>query len=140
MAPTLRLAGRTSSLLRQIRAPARPARSFTTRSSTRCLYAKTQAPANKNAGFVRVLSSSAVHRADVQSAPSARAYVESGVVKGAANPVDVKKVLVIGSGGLSIGQAGEFDYSGQWFRNESPEGILHSDPSEMNLIFCEQLC
>ena len=26
--------------------------------------------------------------------------------------VDVKKVLVIGSGGLSIGQAGEFDYSG----------------------------
>lgn len=31
------------------------------------------------------------------------------------NPVDVKKVLVIGSGGLSIGQAGEFDYSG-WLR------------------------
>ncbi|KAG7531192.1 hypothetical protein FFLO_04551 [Filobasidium floriforme] len=27
-------------------------------------------------------------------------------------PVDVKKVLVVGSGGLSIGQAGEFDYSG----------------------------
>src|SRR2546423_15671192 len=26
--------------------------------------------------------------------------------------VDVKKVLVVGSGGLSIGQAGEFDYSG----------------------------
>jgi len=35
-------------------------------------------------------------------------------VKGAANPVDVKKVLVIGSGGLAIGQAGEFDYSGLW--------------------------
>jgi carbamoyl-phosphate synthase large subunit len=34
------------------------------------------------------------------------------VIKGAQNPVDVKKVLVIGSGGLSIGQAGEFDYSG----------------------------
>jgi hypothetical protein len=28
--------------------------------------------------------------------------------------VDVKKVLVIGSGGLSIGQAGEFDYSGEF--------------------------
>jgi carbamoyl-phosphate synthase large subunit len=28
-------------------------------------------------------------------------------------PVDVKKVLVVGSGGLSIGQAGEFDYSGE---------------------------
>lgn len=26
---------------------------------------------------------------------------------------DVKKVLVVGSGGLSIGQAGEFDYSGK---------------------------
>ena len=25
---------------------------------------------------------------------------------------DVKKVLILGSGGLSIGQAGEFDYSG----------------------------
>ncbi|RQM06927.1 hypothetical protein DH86_00000076, partial [Scytalidium sp. 3C] len=49
---------------------------------------------------------------DTQTAPSAKAYLESGVVKGAANPVDVKKVLVIGSGGLSIGQAGEFDYSG----------------------------
>ncbi|CAI5755684.1 unnamed protein product [Candida verbasci] len=30
----------------------------------------------------------------------------------ASNLVDVSKVLVIGSGGLSIGQAGEFDYSG----------------------------
>lgn len=30
---------------------------------------------------------------------------------------DVKKVLVVGSGGLSIGQAGEFDYSGafEWY-------------------------
>ena len=28
---------------------------------------------------------------------------------------DVKKVLVVGSGGLSIGQAGEFDYSGENF-------------------------
>ena len=26
-----------------------------------------------------------------------------------------RKVLVLGSGGLSIGQAGEFDYSGMWF-------------------------
>ncbi|PVV05016.1 hypothetical protein BB560_000472 [Smittium megazygosporum] len=28
------------------------------------------------------------------------------------NKIDVKKVMVIGSGGLTIGQAGEFDYSG----------------------------
>ena len=47
-----------------------------------------------------------------QEAPSASAYIQSGVIAGAKNPVDVKKVLVVGSGGLSIGQAGEFDYSG----------------------------
>ncbi|OQN97737.1 Carbamoyl-phosphate synthase arginine-specific large chain [Cryoendolithus antarcticus] len=45
-------------------------------------------------------------------APNAKAYLESGAIAGAQNLVDVKKVLVIGSGGLSIGQAGEFDYSG----------------------------
>jgi carbamoyl-phosphate synthase large subunit len=28
---------------------------------------------------------------------------------------DLKKVLIVGSGGLSIGQAGEFDYSGKFF-------------------------
>jgi hypothetical protein len=72
-----------------------------------------------------------VSSAQPQAAPSAKAYLESGVVKGAANPVDVKKVLVIGSGGLSIGQAGEFDYSGWFFfnigfhtKNESCRGIL----------------
>lgn len=46
-----------------------------------------------------------------QSAPNPQAYLESGVVK-PKETVDVKKVLVIGSGGLAIGQAGEFDYSG----------------------------
>jgi carbamoyl-phosphate synthase large subunit len=38
---------------------------------------------------------------------------------------DVKKVLVVGSGGLSIGQAGEFDYSGK-FRSFSQFGDVHS--------------
>jgi carbamoyl-phosphate synthase large subunit len=47
-----------------------------------------------------------------QEAPNAQAYLNSGAIHGARNLVDVKKVLVIGSGGLSIGQAGEFDYSG----------------------------
>ncbi|KAH9882058.1 hypothetical protein J1614_001230 [Plenodomus biglobosus] len=38
--------------------------------------------------------------------------------------VDVKKVLVLGSGGLSIGQAGEFDYSGsQAIKALREEGI-----------------
>ncbi|ANZ76290.1 BA75_03733T0 [Komagataella pastoris] len=47
----------------------------------------------------------------------AATYAGAGVLKGftdenAHKLVDVSKVLVIGSGGLSIGQAGEFDYSG----------------------------
>jgi carbamoyl-phosphate synthase large subunit len=37
---------------------------------------------------------------------------------------DVKKVVVVGSGGLSIGQAGEFDYSGsQALKALSEEGV-----------------
>ena len=51
--------------------------------------------------------------ADSQAAPSAQAYLQSGAIERGKNLVDVKKVLVIGSGGLSIGQAGEFDYSGE---------------------------
>lgn len=54
------------------------------------------------------------HYAAVQEAPRPEAYLESGVIEPGKNLVDVKKVLVIGSGGLSIGQAGEFDYSGMY--------------------------
>lgn len=50
--------------------------------------------------------------AAVQEAPKAEAYINSGIIEPGKNLVDVKKVLVIGSGGLAIGQAGEFDYSG----------------------------
>jgi len=78
----------------------------------RFLHANSPLPAKKNVKSVRLFSTSGVRKDQSQSAPSAEAYIQSGVVKGAANPVDVKKVLVIGSGGLSIGQAGEFDYSG----------------------------
>lgn len=49
----------------------------------------------------------------MQPAPQAEAYLASGAIEPGRNLVDVKKVLVIGSGGLSIGQAGEFDYSGR---------------------------
>ncbi|ANB15414.1 carbamoyl-phosphate synthase (glutamine-hydrolyzing) CPA2 [Sugiyamaella lignohabitans] len=44
-----------------------------------------------------------------------KAYVGAGILNPNSHKdklVDVNKVLVIGSGGLSIGQAGEFDYSG----------------------------
>src|SRR6187402_290105 len=113
-------AGRTSTLFRQVgTSSASPCRAFTTRASTRCLYAKSQAPTRKNLGYVRLFSSSSVRRNQTQTAPNAKAYLESGVIKGAANPVNVKKVLVIGSGGLSIGQAGEFDYSGSSSRHPS---------------------
>ena len=60
----------------------------------------------------RLFSTSYPRRITGEEAPSAKAYINSGVIAGAKNPVNVKKVLVIGSGGLSIGQAGEFDYSG----------------------------
>ncbi|RAL03411.1 carbamoyl-phosphate synthase (glutamine-hydrolyzing) CPA2 [Aspergillus ibericus CBS 121593] len=58
--------------------------------------------------------SSALRRlaSESSTAPSADSYLASGIVKPGSKLVDVKKVLVIGSGGLSIGQAGEFDYSG----------------------------
>jgi hypothetical protein len=45
-------------------------------------------------------------------APSTKAYIASNAIARGQDLVDVNKVLVIGSGGLSIGQAGEFDYSG----------------------------
>ena len=49
------------------------------------------------------------------------------------SPVDdvkgkIKKILILGSGGLSIGQAGEFDYSGSQaikaFKEEGIEVVL----------------
>lgn len=47
---------------------------------------------------------------------------------------DVKKVLVVGSGGLSIGQAGEFDYSGEFICPEFPwwRGRDRGDKRERN--------
>lgn len=58
--------------------------------------------------------SSTLNRLASQQPPAAESYLASGAVStGSSNLVDVKKVLVIGSGGLSIGQAGEFDYSGK---------------------------
>jgi carbamoyl-phosphate synthase large subunit len=115
MALSSRFAVRATSLLGQTARPVMASRTFTTRASTRCLYAKSQTPAGKHNRYSRLFSSSTNRKNQSQTAPNAKAYLESGVIKGASNPVDVKKVLVIGSGGLSIGQAGEFDYSGWCF-------------------------
>ncbi|MCJ1468264.1 carbamoyl-phosphate synthase (glutamine-hydrolyzing) cpa2 [Pseudocyphellaria aurata] len=82
----------------------------TVTSHHRCLLPKipTLAPHHTKRTFTSSLQPSITG----QEAPSAQAYISSGILSGRKNLVDVKKVLVIGSGGLSIGQAGEFDYSG----------------------------
>lgn len=64
----------------------------------------------------------------VMSSPSELARkISARVLPKLARP-DVRKVLVVGSGGLSIGQAGEFDYSGSQamkaLREEGIEAVL----------------
>lgn len=61
----------------------------------------------------RAFTNNVPRRIAGQEVPNAQAYISSGILTGPRDLVDVKKVLVIGSGGLSIGQAGEFDYSGR---------------------------
>jgi carbamoyl-phosphate synthase large subunit len=60
----------------------------------------------------------------VLSSPSALARKISARVLPKIPRADVQKVLLVGSGGLSIGQAGEFDYSGsQALKALHEEGI-----------------
>lgn len=62
----------------------------------------------------RAFSNSATLDATIDDPPSTKDYLAgSAFSTGKPQLVNVKKVLVIGSGGLSIGQAGEFDYSGE---------------------------
>lgn len=88
-------------------------RALSTQSTARFSHPRLQTQKAASLRTYRAFSTSLRNLA-TQSAPSAESYLASGAVKGAGNLVDVKKVLVIGSGGLSIGQAGEFDYSGAW--------------------------
>jgi carbamoyl-phosphate synthase large subunit len=60
----------------------------------------------------RSFSVAGVRRA-TETPPDTSAYLNSRFIGGVGKKVDVDKVLVVGSGGLSIGQAGEFDYSGR---------------------------
>ena len=90
-----------------------PTRSFTTQfrpTAATSHLLKRKAPSWQQQ---KQISRSTRRNAAVQEAPRPEAYLESGVIEPGKNLVDVKKVLVIGSGGLSIGQAGEFDYSGR---------------------------
>lgn len=100
-------------------APLRPARSLLAASQPRALSSLAKLLPSKTTTAKRWSSiqqartfTSTQKVFAVQQAPSAKAYLASGVIAGGRDLVDVKKVLVIGSGGLSIGQAGEFDYSG----------------------------
>ena len=61
---------------------------------------------------MRTFSSSAIRSATPQETHGSSVTASYIASAGELELVDVKKVLVIGSGGLSIGQAGEFDYSG----------------------------
>ncbi|KAM0280720.1 hypothetical protein ACHAQH_003890 [Verticillium albo-atrum] len=89
-----------------------PVRSFTSLAATSKSFAPAQSQlAQARLTQKRLFQSTAARLNVTQQAPNPKAYLESGVIK-PKEIVDVKKVLVIGSGGLAIGQAGEFDYSG----------------------------
>lgn len=47
---------------------------------------------------------------------------------------DLKKVLVLGSGGLSIGQAGEFDYSGSQAVKALKVSLVSNWPNKLLLL------
>ncbi|KAK7423366.1 carbamoyl-phosphate synthase (glutamine-hydrolyzing) cpa2 [Neonectria punicea] len=108
------IAGRAPALLRFGRCMPRalPARSFSSAafaSYSRVSIATTKPAQSKSIGKISIIRP--YSSAAAQPAPNPKAYLESGVIK-PKQTVNVKKVLVIGSGGLAIGQAGEFDYSG----------------------------
>lgn len=83
---------------------------------------KTQKGANFRRSFVRWNSTQS----------SNDSYVGAGILSQSGKGqslVDVEKVLIIGSGGLSIGQAGEFDYSGKFVVDHTPPVIIReADP------------
>ena len=114
MASCIRLAYRSSARfsLNPLRAVPSPF-SATTRSLTTITAFRLSQKPRTTQEQLRSFTQHAKRTAQPQAAPDAQAYMNSGAIIQGQNLVDVKKVLVIGSGGLSIGQAGEFDYSGK---------------------------
>ncbi|KAK8243838.1 hypothetical protein HDK77DRAFT_368989 [Phyllosticta capitalensis] len=115
MALSGRLARRAPNLLRSCRTPGAPqisTRTFTASASSPLLSLRKTEVSRASAQQLRAFSRVAGLRNKSAEASATKAFLDSGVISGARDLVDVKKVLVIGSGGLSIGQAGEFDYSG----------------------------
>ena len=109
-----RLARRAPAFTKQFRSatPSITSRTFVSRASSPLLSVRNGHESQASYRQLRAFSKLPPNWNLSQEAPNAKAYLDSGVIAGARNLVDVKKVLVIGSGGLSIGQAGEFDYSG----------------------------
>lgn len=128
MAFSTKLAGRTPALLRHgRRLPTALPRRNLTASSLRApsqLLASNRCPEFLQRRNFSVTAACAKPAA-AQEAPNPKAYIESGVIK-SQDLVNVKKVLVIGSGGLAIGQAGEFDYSGSSPQRPYPSPIVSS--------------
>ncbi|KIV85773.1 carbamoyl-phosphate synthase arginine-specific large chain [Exophiala sideris] len=114
MAASARALRQASSILLRDCAPkARPSpRAFSTRLAPSAVQQHLLSHRVPSWQQVRKFTRSAKRYAAVDTAPRPEAYLESGVVEPGKNLVGVSKVLVIGSGGLAIGQAGEFDYSG----------------------------
>ncbi|KAF2196834.1 carbamoyl-phosphate synthase [Delitschia confertaspora ATCC 74209] len=123
-----RLARRAPGFTRQCRlsTPSLSSRAFTSRASASPLALRTSNESSATYRQLRAFSKFAALRNQTQDAPDAKAYMRSGAVPHAKDLVDVKKVLVIGSGGLSIGQAGEFDYSGSQALKALKEAGVHS--------------
>jgi len=128
---TMSLSSRAPALLRHGRriplSPALSKRAFTLGASnysagvsSNGLHGRTQ----QKRSFTRTAARASSVAA--QPAPDPKAYLASGVIK-PREEVNVKKVLVIGSGGLAIGQAGEFDYSGSSLPKVVP-GMSHTTP------------
>ena len=123
MAFSARSGQAVSSLLRQrclaeVRSPAVALRSFSSQTVARPIVSSVRlnqkAPSPWRSQQLRSFSSSLRRLAsETPNVDHAASYAAGGAVKPGSNLVDVKKVLVIGSGGISIGQAGEFDYSGR---------------------------
>jgi carbamoyl-phosphate synthase large subunit len=146
MATCSRLACRTSRqfLRQQSRVAQRTpvsCRAFTTGSTplnTRLL--QQQANGKSLQKQLRPFSHTALRRSEkTQKAPNAQAYLNSGAISGPRDLVDVQKVLVIGSGGLAIGQAGEFDYSGVYWSSSEPLGPNESKVKNSNIFTFEQV-
>ncbi|KAF2835521.1 carbamoyl-phosphate synthase [Patellaria atrata CBS 101060] len=131
MALSQRLIARTPSLLRQCHSASLSvnSRSISTRAAptaSLCARSPKVYGSQKYAQHIRAYSPTARICIESAEAPKAKPFLDSGSIAGGRDLVDVKKVLVIGSGGLSIGQAGEFDYSGSQALKALKEAGVHS--------------